>query len=75
LINISSLPKPTFFAIDEGLGVLDSNNLNQMYLLFNYIREAFKFTMIISHIDVVRDMVDNTLTIDNKNGFSFLQLT
>ncbi len=74
LINISSLPKPTFFAIDEGLGVLDSTNLNQMYLLFNYIREVFKFTMIISHIDVVRDMVDNTLTIDNKNGFSSLQL-
>lgn len=74
LINISSLPKPTFFAIDEGLGVLDSTNLNQMYLLFNYIREVFKFTMVISHIDVVRDMVDNTLTIDNKNGFSSLQL-
>lgn len=74
LINVSSLPKPTFFAIDEGLGVLDSTNLNQMYLLFNYIREVFKFTMIISHIDVVRDMVDNTLTIDNKNGFSSLQL-
>jgi len=75
LINISNLPKPTFFAIDEGLGVLDSTNLNQIYLLFNYIREVFQFTMIISHIDMVRDMVDNTLTIENDRGFSKLVLT
>ena len=74
LINTSNLPKPTFFAIDEGLGVLDSTNLNQIYLLFNYIREVFQFTMIISHIDMVRDMVDNTLTIENKGGFSKLVL-
>jgi DNA repair exonuclease SbcCD ATPase subunit len=74
LINISNLPKPTFFAIDEGLGVLDSTNLNQIYLLFNYIREVFQFTMIISHIDMVRDMVDNTLTIENDRGFSKLVL-
>lgn len=73
LINISTLPKPTFFAIDEGLGVLDSTNLNQIYLLFNYIREIFDFSLIISHIDIVRDMVDNTLVIENKNGFSQLQ--
>jgi len=74
LINISSLPKPVFFAIDEGLGVLDSTNLNQIYLLFNYIREIFNFTLIISHIDVVRDMVDNNITIENKNGFSKIEL-
>lgn len=74
LINISSLPKPTFFAIDEGLGVLDSTNLNQIYLLFNYIREIFQFSLIISHIDMVRDMVDSTITIENDNGFSKLIL-
>lgn len=75
LINISSLPKPTFFAIDEGLGVLDSTNLHQMYLLFNYIRDVFQFTLIISHIDVVKDMVDNALTVEIDNGFSKLYIT
>jgi DNA repair exonuclease SbcCD ATPase subunit len=74
LINISSLPKPTFLAIDEGLGVLDSSNLNQLYLLFNYIRDAFNFALIISHIDIIRDMVDNTLTIENNSGFSKIYL-
>lgn len=73
LVRITSLPKSQFFIIDEGLGVLDTTNLNQMYLLFNYMRDVFKFTLIISHIDIVKDMVDSTLQIQNINGFSKLK--
>lgn len=70
LIKITNLPKPNFIAIDEGLGVLDSSNLNSMHMLFNHLKELFKFTLVISHIDVVRDMVDSILTIDKKEEFS-----
>lgn len=72
LIKITNLPKPDFMAIDEGLGVLDSSNLNSMHAFFTYIKEFFKFTLIISHIDVVRDMVDNIITIDRKDEFSHI---
>lgn len=75
LSNISAIPRPNFFALDEGLGVLDSTNLNSIYLLFNYMREIYDFTMIISHIDSVRDMVDTSITIANKEGNSFISLT
>ena len=34
LINVSSLPRPNFLAIDEGFGVLDSDNLNSIFNLF-----------------------------------------
>ena len=70
LIKITNLPKPDFIAIDEGLGVLDSTNLNSMHNLFTNIKDTFRFSLIISHIDVVRDMVDNILTIDRKGDFS-----
>ena len=70
LIKITNLPKPDFIAIDEGLGVLDSTNLNSMHTLFTHIKDVFRFSLIISHIDVVRDMVDNILTIDRKGDFS-----
>ena len=70
LIKITNLPKPDFIAIDEGLGVLDSSNLNSMHILFTYMKEVFKFSLIISHIDVVRDMVDNILTISRKDELS-----
>ncbi len=70
LIKITNLPKPNFIAIDEGLGVLDSTNLNSMHAFFNHLKELFTFSLVISHIDVVRDMVDSILSIDIKDGFS-----
>jgi DNA repair exonuclease SbcCD ATPase subunit len=72
LIKTTNLPKPDFMAIDEGLGVLDSSNLNSMHMLFTYMKDVFKFSLIISHIDVVRDMVDTILTVDRRDDFSHI---
>ena len=70
LINISSLPRPTFLAIDEGFGNLDTNNINSIAMLFDYLKLQFDFIMIISHIDIMRDMVDGTVEINRINGAS-----
>lgn len=72
LIKVTNLPKPDFLAIDEGLGVLDSGNLNSMHTLFTSMKDTFRFTLVISHIDVVRDMVDTILTIDKKDDMSYI---
>jgi DNA repair exonuclease SbcCD ATPase subunit len=72
LIKITNLPKPDFIAIDEGLGVLDSGNLNSMHTLFTYMKDIFRFNLVISHIDVIRDMVDNIITIDRKDDLSHI---
>jgi len=73
LINVSSLPKPNFLAIDEGFGALDSSNLNSMVMLFDYLKTQFKFIMIISHIDSMRDIVDNHLEINKIKGKSKIE--
>lgn len=73
LIKITNLPKPNFIALDEGLGVLDSTNLNSMHMLFTHIKTLFKHALVISHIDVVRDMVDTILTIDRAGDFSYIK--
>ncbi len=70
LINISSLPRPTFLAIDEGFGNLDSNNINSIALLFDYLKTEFDFMLVISHIDVMRDMVDDLIEISRNNQLS-----
>lgn len=72
LIKVTNLPKPDFLAIDEGLGVLDSGNLNSMHTLFTSMKDTFRFTLVISHIDVVRDMVDTILSIDKKEDMSYI---
>ena len=70
LINVSNLPAANFLAIDEGWGTMDSDNLNSVYNLFQYLKSQFQFTMIVSHIDSMRDAVDTLLEIKKENNFS-----
>jgi len=70
LLNISSLPRPTFLAIDEGFGNLDTNNINSISMLFDYLKLQFDFIMIISHIDIMRDMVDDVIEINRIGSVS-----
>ena len=70
LINVSNLPASNFLAIDEGWGTMDSDNLNSVYNLFQYLKTQFQFTMIVSHIDSMRDAVDTLLEIKKENKFS-----
>jgi DNA repair exonuclease SbcCD ATPase subunit/DNA repair exonuclease SbcCD nuclease subunit len=70
LINISSLPRPNFIVIDEGLGTLDSTVLTNFSIFLDYLKTQFQFVIIISHIDVVRDIVDSQIDIRKENGFS-----
>jgi DNA repair exonuclease SbcCD ATPase subunit len=70
LINVCSLPRPNFIAIDEGLGTLDSGVLMSFSMFLEYLKTQFDFVILISHIDVVRDMVDSQIEIKKENGFS-----
>jgi DNA repair exonuclease SbcCD ATPase subunit len=51
LINITSLPRPNFLAIDEGFGVMDSDNVNSLNQLFDYLKNQFDF--IIGKINLI----------------------
>ena len=70
LINVSNLPRSNFLAIDEGWGTMDSDNLNSVYSLFQYLKSQFQFTLIVSHIDSMRDAVDSLLEIKKEKSFS-----
>ena len=70
LISVSNLPRPDFLAIDEGFGVLDSENLNSLAMLFDYLKTQFKFLMVISHIDAMKDLMDTLIEIRKENGYS-----
>ncbi len=70
LIGISNLPRPNFLAIDEGFGNLDSDNLNSMFMLFDYLKSTFDFILIISHLDSMRDIMDTLISINKVNSFS-----
>ena len=75
LINVSSLPRPNFIAIDEGFGALDQNNLSSIVSYFDHLKNQFKFIMIISHIDSMKDVVDHQIEISKIMGKSNIQHT
>ena len=73
LINVSALPRPNFIAIDEGWGSLDAEHISAVVNLFDYFRTKFDFSIIISHVDTMRDMVDNLIEVNKINNFSCIQ--
>jgi len=70
LINVSTLPRPNFIIVDEGFGALDSDNIANMQGAFQYLRTQFDFTMIITHLDTIKDYMDTLIPINVNNGLS-----
>ena len=67
LINVSSLTKTNMLIIDEGFGALDDTNIEACSRLLESLKKWFKNIVIISHVDAIKDSVDNSLEII-KNG-------
>ena len=70
LINVSNLLRSNFLAIDEGWGTMDSENLNSVAQLFQYLKTQFQFSFVVSHIESMRDFVDTLLEIKKVSGSS-----
>ena len=70
LINVSTLPRPNFIIVDEGFGSLDSDNIANMQGAFQYLRTQFDFTMVITHLDTIKDYMDILIPIEVNNGLS-----
>jgi DNA repair exonuclease SbcCD ATPase subunit/predicted phosphodiesterase len=66
LINLSSLPKPDIFIVDEGWGVLDANNIGKVLELLQSIKSRFKSMIVISHIDAVKEVANSMITISDS---------
>jgi exonuclease SbcC len=73
LINISSLPKTNMLIIDEGFGALDAANVEACSRLLASLKKWFKNILIISHVDAVKDVADNTLEISKNGKDSFIK--
>ena len=66
LINISSLPKTDLLIIDEGFGALDEMNVESCNRLLKSLKRWFRNILVISHVDGVKDVVDNVIEITKR---------
>lgn len=75
LTSISNLPKTNVFIIDEGFGKLDSKNIENVSRMFDYLRTVFDHIVVISHSDVMKDMVDNMIEITTDDeGYAHVEV-
>lgn len=73
LINVSNLPRPNFLVVDEGWGTMDAENLSQVKILLQFLKTNFDFIVIISHLDSIKDSVDNLMEITKVGDFSHIE--
>ena len=63
LHEMSSLPKTDFFVIDEGFSDLDENSIMICNRLLVSLKKHFKNVIIITHLDGIKEVVDNLIEI------------
>lgn len=68
--ELNSLCKPDIFLIDEGMGVLDSNNIGNLKSIFDYLKTKFSKVIVISHIEQIKDYYNSYVEVIKENNIS-----
>jgi DNA repair exonuclease SbcCD ATPase subunit/DNA repair exonuclease SbcCD nuclease subunit len=74
LLQVSNLPKSSIFILDEPGTALDSENMEGFIRILNMIKNYYDTVLLISHMDALKDVADQIITIDNKDGFAFITI-
>lgn len=64
--KILSLGGPDTFVIDEGVSVLDPENINLLADLFTYIQTEYNHSLIVSHVPAVAEYYQDRLIVKQK---------
>lgn len=72
LLTVSSLPKSDIFILDEPGTELDEENMENFIQILDLIKSYFKTVILISHLDSLKDCVDQQITIEKRKGFAFV---
>mgnify|MGYP007071561768 CR=1 FL=1 len=75
LHGISVLPKPDFMVIDEGFGTLDPAGVEACIRLLRSIATRFRFLIVVSHVEQMKDAVDSCIEISKNEKDSYVSYT
>ena len=70
LLNVSTLPKGDIFILDEPGTSLDEENMEGFIRILDIIKSEFKTIFLISHLEVLKDIVDKQITINKIDGYA-----
>ena len=72
LLNVSTLPKGDVFILDEPGTALDAENMEGFVRILDMIKSQFKTVLLVSHLDSLKDIVDQELSIEKKLGKAYV---
>jgi len=72
LLNVSTLPKGDIFILDEPGTALDAENMEGFVSILDMIKNQFKTVLLISHLDSLKDVVDQGISIEKNNGRAYV---
>ena len=74
LTKVGTLPKSDIFILDEPATDLDSENMEGFLSILEMLKSQFKTIILISHLDTLKECVDDEIIIDKKNGFASVNI-
>jgi len=72
MLSVSNLPKGDIFILDEPGTALDEENMEGFTRMLDMIKSHFKTVLLISHLEALKDCVDMQITIEQKEGYAFV---
>ena len=72
LLNVSTLPKGDVFILDEPGTALDAENMEGFIRILEMIKSQFKTVLLISHLDSLKDIVDQEISIEKQNKRAYV---
>lgn len=75
MLNVSALPRPDFFVIDEGFGALDSAGVESCSRFLASLKNYFKTVIVITHVDGIKDSADHILEITKQEKDSRMEFS
>jgi len=70
LLQVSNLPKADIMILDEPATALDEEHIQSFTNMLDMIKSQFKTTLLISHLDSLKDVVDTTFEITKEDNFA-----
>ena len=74
LLNVSTLPKPNLFILDEPGTALDEENMEGFIRILDLVKSQFSTVLLISHLDSLKDCVNNQIIIEKQNDFAYVRI-
>ena len=73
LSNFAKLPKCNILFLDEGISAFDSERLANIDILFSFIQNYFPKTVLITHLDSVKENIQEKIMITKVNELSQIE--